>query len=57
VTLDAQLRQLHADLKAVLDGLDNVIVYRVDGPATLTREVWATNTGTSTPSCNDKPSP
>jgi CRISPR-associated protein Cas2 len=36
----AQLRQLHADLKAVLDGLDSVIVYRVDGPATLTREVW-----------------
>lgn len=41
----AQLRQLHADLKAVLDGLDSVIVYMIEGPATLKREVWGCEHG------------
>lgn len=43
----AQLRQLHADLNTVLDGLDSVIVYMIDGPATLTREVWGCEHGNS----------
>jgi CRISPR-associated protein Cas2 len=43
----AQLRQLHADLNTVLDGLDSVIVYMIDGPATLKREVWGCEHGNS----------
>jgi CRISPR-associated protein Cas2 len=36
----AQLRRLHADLTAVLDDSDSVIIYMVDSPTTLKREVW-----------------